>query len=388
MSSYTMQLREYIEMFSQSEELPVRNRIDLGRQHLFDFDYPFFDEDYRNVFETNFIRNFYMREIGFESEGLFKFNLETWLLINMPYFNKLFESELLQYDPLTNVASKITYSKTDTNERTETKDKTGNVVSADKTHDAGSTTQNTTGHEDIDSTMNKTIDSTSQNDVTQHSSSVSDTDQTTSQDVITDSNTDNTSHQTTNVDSDSTENKSGFNRGLTSDTPDSRLAITTNEGSGVIEYASEIKENTETDSTTSNSTSDTVSDTTSNQKNKTTSSNDGTLDSKTTNTSDEKVDNDTTIHSTEKDVFTSDKDNTETVTGSHTNDGTKDSTIDSTGNEKVTATIKNVEDYLNSKIGKHGSASYPQLVKEYRESLLRVEKQIFNEMNELFMLVY
>src|SRR5690606_40563614 len=54
------------------------------------------------VFETYFIIHFYMREIGFETEGLFKFYLETWLLVHMPYYNQLFKSELIEYDPLSN----------------------------------------------------------------------------------------------------------------------------------------------------------------------------------------------------------------------------------------------------------------------------------------------
>jgi hypothetical protein len=65
--------------------------------------YPIFDTNYKAIFETHFIRNFYTREIGFETEGLFKFKLENWLSINMGYFNKMFESELLTFDPLINV---------------------------------------------------------------------------------------------------------------------------------------------------------------------------------------------------------------------------------------------------------------------------------------------
>ena len=102
MSSYTMQLKTYIEQASQTSTLSTRDKIEQGRTKLFDFEYPIFDETYKKVFETNFIRRFYMTEIGFETEGLFKFHLETWLLINMPYWNKMFESELLQFDPLTN----------------------------------------------------------------------------------------------------------------------------------------------------------------------------------------------------------------------------------------------------------------------------------------------
>jgi len=355
-----MQLREYIEQFSQDERMPTRNRIEEGRQHLFDFEYPFFDEDYRNVFETNFIRNFYMREIGFETEGLFKFQLETWLEINMPYYNKLFESELLQYDVLTNVNNKEVYNRKNDSTRNDNKDKTGNVTSKDITHDEGTTTQTKTGHEDFDSTTNKTFDSTVQNDVTEHVDSTSETDH--------------TGNQTSNGTSDSDTDSTNFNRDLTSDTPDSRLTITTNDGSGIIEYASEIKEGTSKGNQTNHTSTHNETDETTNDK--------------TTGSSDSKVDNDTTTHSSEKDTFTSDKDSTENINGSHSNDGTKDTNVDTVGNEKLNSAINNIEDYINTKTGKFGVVSYPQLVKEYRESLLRIEKQIFNEMNELFMLVY
>lgn len=248
MASYTMQLREYIEQASQDETLPIKEQIEKGRSKLFDFDYPIFDTSYKKIFETNFIRNFYMREIGFETEGLFKFALENWLSINMPYFNKMLESELKTFDPF------VTYK--------------------------------------MDVTQKKTIDR----------------DQT--QNTTTDGN--NKSTSSGNVTSDS------FGRNLESNNPDNRLAITTEEGKGVIQYASGIDEATKT---TSNDSTGEVNDVTK-------------------------------------------------VIGS------------------ATASANEVEDYIESKIGKTGDKSYSKLLTEYRETLLRVEKQIFKEMQELFMLVY
>jgi hypothetical protein len=248
MASYTMQLREYIDHFSQFETLSTREQIEKGRTKLFDFDYPIFDEAYKNVFETHFIRNFYMREIGFETEGLFKFQLENWLIINMPYFNRLFESELKTFDPFTNYKVDVTQKKT--NDRSQTQEST------------------TDGNNTSTSTGNTTTDS--------------------------------------------------FGRNLESNNPDSRLAITTEDGSGVIQYASGIDEATK----------------------------------KTTNDSTGEI-NDTT-----------------SVTGS------------------ATSSINEIEDYIESKVGKTGDQSYSKLLKEYRETFLRIEKQIFNEMQQLFMLVY
>jgi hypothetical protein len=109
-----------------------------------------------------------------------------------------------------------------------------------------------------------------------------------------------------------------FNRGLESTNPDSRLAITTQDGAGVIEYASGIEEHT------NKATTDTTG-----------SSND-----------------------------------TTSVTGT------------------ATANINEIEDYIESKVGKTGDQTYSKMLKEYRETFLNIEKMIFKEMNELFMLVY
>jgi hypothetical protein len=107
MASYTMELREYVEQASQYQEgLTSKQKIEIGRTKLFDFEYPIFDPLYKNVFETHFIRNFYMREIGFETEGLFKFQLESWLLINMPFFNNVWR---MIVDPLDNSRLDTTY---------------------------------------------------------------------------------------------------------------------------------------------------------------------------------------------------------------------------------------------------------------------------------------
>lgn len=221
MSNYTITLREYIESLSHDGvQRTTKEMIENARAKLFDFNYPIFDEAYRNVFETHFIRFFYVREIGQETFGLFKFHLETWLNINMPYWNKMFSSELIQYDPLTNTKTSV--------ENTKTKNVTRN--------------------------------------------------------------------ETTTADN--------FDRQLQSDNPDTRLALTATDGEGVIEYANKIYEN--------------------NENNK--------------------------------------------VIGS------------STGDE--------VETFIYSKTGKIGVQSFSKMLVDYRKSLLRVEKQLFDEMQQLFMLVY
>lgn len=291
MSKYTTELRQFIESFSHDQmTFPMSHaeKIEIGRTKLFDFQYPIFDETYRKVFETHFIRKFYMREIGFETMGLFKFQLETWLLINMPYFNKLFESEMLTYNPLFNV--------------------------------------------DMNTTKNKTTDKTQSDtrDVVQSSTTGGTSNSTTSQI------TDNTA--TSVNDTDSTITNDHFDRQLESNNPDSRLAITTNDGQGVIEYASNIKENTDNNTQTTN----VLSNVTNNS-----------------NTTDEA-----------------------------TNDTTTNVNSNANQNDVLTSDINETEDFIEHTVGKTGTKTYPEMVAEYRESFLRIENRIFEEMQELFMLVY
>lgn len=292
---YTTELRSFFENLPENADtsIPHRQVIENGRKRLFDFEYPIFDENFKKVFETDFIRNFYIRQIGFETFGLFKFQLETWLLINMPYYNKLFESELLQYDPLTNAKMDVTHNKkndkkqNDTRSSTEQINRTGNTSTND--------TSNMTGTSESESTRN--------DDAT-----------------VTDNN---------------------FNRELESITPDGRLSITPNaDGSGVIEYANNIKENKETNSKTSS------------------------------------------VDGTETSNQTSNVTNTNTGSANVTDN------VTDTKNDSVVSSINDIEDFIQHRTGKIGVQSYAKLVQDYRAALLRIERDIFKEMNQLFMLVY
>ena len=76
----------------------VENHFDLGLK-----DYPIFDENYRATLNDKIIKHYYFREIGLETPGLFKFYLNQKLAEIMPYYNKLYKSELIEFNPLYNV---------------------------------------------------------------------------------------------------------------------------------------------------------------------------------------------------------------------------------------------------------------------------------------------
>ena len=95
MSKYTTELRYLIE-----------NNFDIGLK-----DYPIFDENYREVLNTKIINHYFFREIGMETAELFKRYLNTTMNEIMPYYNQLYKSELLEFNPFYNVDKTITSDK-------------------------------------------------------------------------------------------------------------------------------------------------------------------------------------------------------------------------------------------------------------------------------------
>lgn len=104
MSKYTTEVRFICEHLSGLEESKGYNDtdeiIDEARPKIFDFDYPIFDVAYKPVLEHKILDHFYTREIGFETYGLWKQKLRAKMREIMPYYNKLYNSELIEFNPL------------------------------------------------------------------------------------------------------------------------------------------------------------------------------------------------------------------------------------------------------------------------------------------------
>jgi len=103
-SKYTTEIRFLCETFSGYDESQgykkVNDIIKGSLSEIFDFNYPIFDENYRESLEIKILKHYYTREIGQETYGLWKLKLETKLNEIMPYYNQLYESELLKFNPL------------------------------------------------------------------------------------------------------------------------------------------------------------------------------------------------------------------------------------------------------------------------------------------------
>lgn len=137
MSKYTTELRFICETlcgYTESQGLSkVEEIIAKSAPLIFDFDYPIFDDNYKIPLEIKIIRHFYLREIGFETLGIWKLKLNDKMNEIMPYFNQLYESELLKFNPLVDVDVKTTsntagtgntdFSQTDTKNTSDTETK-------------------------------------------------------------------------------------------------------------------------------------------------------------------------------------------------------------------------------------------------------------------------
>lgn len=142
MSKYTTELRYICESSIGNDKAGGYNKVaDIiaqARPKIFDFSYPIFDESYRSVLETKIIKHYYTREIGQETYGLWKLKLDTKLNEIMPYYNQLYRSELLEFNPLYNF--NITR---DHNTKFDSKRTIGNDVSSSGTVNTSGTDNST-----------------------------------------------------------------------------------------------------------------------------------------------------------------------------------------------------------------------------------------------------
>lgn len=162
MSKYTVELRYICETAAGLEESvgdnDVENVIQQALPNIFNFSFPIFDETYRNVIETKILRHYYTREIAFETVGLWKLKLRTKLNEIMPYFNKLYKSELLDFNPLYDVDLTRTHVK----DSSGTRDTTGNtdIEKSSSTDSMSNTSINNTNNSTDDGTINRTTSNT------------------------------------------------------------------------------------------------------------------------------------------------------------------------------------------------------------------------------------
>lgn len=107
MSKYTTELRFICEnaagLIESLGEGAIDDIITKAAPKIFNFSFPIFDESYRLPLEKQILRHYYTREICEETVGLWKLRLQDRLNLIMPKYNQLYESAMLEFNPMYDV---------------------------------------------------------------------------------------------------------------------------------------------------------------------------------------------------------------------------------------------------------------------------------------------
>ena len=145
MSKYTTEVRFICENsagLSESEGADnVDSILDKCWNKVFNFDFPIFDENYRQVLCRKILKHYYTREIAHETVGRWKLALNAKLNEIMPYYNQLYKSELLEFNPFYDVDLTRSREGSGTSNRTSNNTETNSGTS--KNVSSGSGTSNT-----------------------------------------------------------------------------------------------------------------------------------------------------------------------------------------------------------------------------------------------------
>lgn len=116
MSKYTTEVRFICESKSGLEVSggsgDVDNIIASSWNKVFTTKAPFFDESYRSVLCQKILKHYYLREICCETVGIWVLWMNERLETIMPYYNQLYESELIKFEPLNDVNLTRTHDRT------------------------------------------------------------------------------------------------------------------------------------------------------------------------------------------------------------------------------------------------------------------------------------
>lgn len=145
MSKYTTEVRFICENSAGLSESECADNVDsiLDKcwNKVFNFDFPIFDENYRQVLCRKILKHYYTREIAHETVGRWKLALNAKLNEIMPYYNQLYKSELLEFNPFYDVD--LTRSREGSGTSNKTSNNTETNSGTSKNVSSGSGTSNT-----------------------------------------------------------------------------------------------------------------------------------------------------------------------------------------------------------------------------------------------------
>lgn len=140
MSKYTTTVRDICNEILMKDEAILEKPYELTYEKILEktwdkiFDNFFFwRPETRGILCIDILRHYYTREIGFETVGLWKLKLNTRMREIMPYYNQIFETTAIKYDPFydTDYTRTLEGKEHGENNRAENTDKTGEGNSAE-----------------------------------------------------------------------------------------------------------------------------------------------------------------------------------------------------------------------------------------------------------------
>lgn len=147
MSKYTTEVRFICENsagLSESEGADnVDSILDKCWNKVFNFDFPIFDENYRQVLCRKILKHYYTREIAHETVGRWKLALNAKLNEIMPYYNQLYKSELLEFNPFYDVDLTRSREGSGTSNKTSNNTETNSGTSKNVSSESGTNNTDT-----------------------------------------------------------------------------------------------------------------------------------------------------------------------------------------------------------------------------------------------------
>lgn len=153
MSKFTTQVRFICENYANLNESAgyddINTVLNLAAPHVFSFSFPIYDEAHRLPLEMKILKHYYTREICAETVGRWKLFLEDRLNEIMPYYNKLYESAEIEFDPMSDTDYKTVHEGDTTSHGTVTgSDSRNSSDSGSRTsRDSGSDVRNWEQHD-------------------------------------------------------------------------------------------------------------------------------------------------------------------------------------------------------------------------------------------------
>lgn len=246
MSKYTTEVRFICEEKSGLDisvnSSDVNNVIANSWNKIFTTNTPFFDEEYRSVLCQKILKHYYLREIGCETVGVWLLWMNTKLEEIMPYYNQLYESAKIKFNPMHDVELTREYNRKADGSSTE--DETRKQTTKETKEDKGEKTRNLTGNINTADTSKGTINKTNTGNDTKYDlysdtpqgaiTGIEDENYLTNARKITDNNTETNKEdtsttgtaETTNTENETTNNKTTGSSSISLDDTTSNTGVT------------------------------------------------------------------------------------------------------------------------------------------------------------------